>query len=252
LAIKAISFDFWHTLFTEQPGAFRLYQHRRRCLLAEMFPQHGPRLETDLALACSIEAKSHNRVWQEEHRTLPAAERVSTILSHLDVSVSEPMLATIVTRFEEGILEHPPVLIAGAREVLFSLARRYRLGIISDVGFSPGRVLKQVLADNNLLDVFDSLVFSDEAGRAKPHIEVFERTAQSLSAQPREIVHVGDLERTDIIGAKRAGFHAIRFVGITPLEEGETTIADFVTDDLTDIPGVVETLVTYPSTGDLK
>jgi HAD superfamily hydrolase (TIGR01549 family) len=242
LAIKAISFDFWHTLFTEQPGAFRLYQHRRRSLLAEMFPQHGPRLETDLASACLIEAENHHRVWQEEHRTLPAAERVSTILNHLEVPVSEPVLATIVTRFEEGILEHPPVLIAGAREALSSLAQRYRLGIISDVGFSPGRVLKQVLADNDLLDVFDSLVFSDEAGRAKPHIEVFERTAQSLSAEPGEMVHVGDLERTDIIGAKQAGYRAIRFVGVTPMEEGETTIADFVTDDLTDVPRLVEML----------
>ena len=170
---------------------------------------------------------------------MPVTERVSTILGHLDFAVSEPMLATIVARFEEGILEHPPVLIAGAREALSSLAHRYRLGIISDVGFSPGRVLKQVLADNDLLDVFDSLVFSDEAGRAKPHIEVFERAARSLSAEHGAMVHVGDLERTDIIGARQAGYRAIRFTGITPMEEGETTIADFVTDNLSDIPRLV-------------
>lgn len=242
MAIKAISFDFWHTLFTEQPGAFRLYQHRRRSVLTEMFPQHGSRLETDLVRACSLEADNHQRIWQEEHRTLPVTERVSTILNHLDFAVSEPMLATIVARFEEGILEHPPVLIAGAREALCRLAKRYKLGIISDVGFSPGRMLKQVLADNDLLDVFDSLVFSDEAGRAKPHIEVFERTARSLSAEHGSMVHVGDLERTDIIGAKQAGYRAIRFTGITPMGEGETTIADFVTDDLTDIPRLVEML----------
>jgi FMN phosphatase YigB (HAD superfamily) len=53
---------------------------------------------------------------------------------------------------------------------------------------------------------------------------------------------VGDLERTDIIGASQAGYHAIRFTGITPMEEGETTSADFVTDDLTDIPRLVEML----------
>lgn len=171
---------------------------------------------------------------------MPAVERVSTILNHLEVAVSEPALATIVARFEEGILEHPPLLIPGAREALSTLAQSYRLGIISDVGFSPGRVLKQVLADNDLLHLFDSLVFSDEAGRAKPHIEVFERTARSLSAEHGEMVHIGDLERTDIIGARQAGYRAIRFVGVTPMEEGETTIADFVTDDLTHIPRLVE------------
>lgn len=207
-----------------------------------MFPQHGSRLEADLARVLSIEEERHQRVWQDEHRTLPVSERVTAILNHLDFAVSEPMLATIVTRFEESLLEHPPVLVAGAREALRSLSHRYRLGIISDVGFSPGRVLKRVLADNDLLDVFDSLIFSDEAGRAKPHIEVFQRTARTLSAEPGEMVHVGDLERTDIGGARQAGFRAIRFTGITPMEEGETTSADFVTDDLTEIPRLVELL----------
>jgi len=240
LKIKAISFDFWYTLFTEQPGAFGL-QHRRR-FLSEIFPEHQPRLETDFARACSIEAETHHRIWQEEHRTLPALERVSAILTHLEIPVSEPVLATIVARFEEGILERPPVLIDGVREALSILAGRYRLGIISDVGFSPGRVLKQVLADNELLEFFDSLVFSDEAGRAKPHIEVFELTARSLSAEPGAMVHIGDLERTDIAGAKLAGYRAIRFTGITRMEEGETTIADFVTDKWSDIPRLVEML----------
>jgi HAD superfamily hydrolase (TIGR01549 family) len=242
LAIRAISFDFWHTLFTEQPEMVRRYQNRKRSVLAEVLPDHCARLETHFARACSIEAELHERIWEEEHRTLPVSERVSTILNHLELTVTEPMLATIVTRFEENILEHPPILIDGARDALHQLAERYRLGIISDVGFSPGRVLKQVLADNDLLDVFDSLIFSDEAGRAKPHKELFHRTAQSLAAGPGEMVHVGDLERTDIIGAKQAGYRAIRFTGITRMKENEESIADFVSESLTDIPGLVEKL----------
>jgi len=242
LAIKAISFDFWHTLFTEQPEMTRLYQKRKHNVLAEMLPDHCGLLDTDFSRACSIEAKLHEQIWESEHRTLPVAERVTTILNHLELSVTEPMLATIVTRFEENILDHPPIIIDGAREALHQLAGRYRLGIISDVGFSPGRVLKRVLADNDLLDVFDSLVFSDEAGRAKPHKDLFHLTARSLSAGPGEMVHVGDLERTDIIGAKQAGYRAIRFTGITRMNEDEETAADFVTDRLTEIPGLVQML----------
>lgn len=242
MAIKAISFDFWHTLFTEQPGAFGIYQRRRRSFLVEMFPEHLSRLDQQLEWACSIEEERHRRIWQEEHRTLPVSERVNTILNHLDVAAPDHMLATIVARFEEGILDHPPVLIDGAGVVLRSLSRQYKLGITSDTGFSPGRVLKKVLHDNDLLDVFDSLVFSDEAGRAKPHLKVFERTARVLSVDPSEIVHVGDLERTDIVGAKQAGFHAIRFTGVTPMEDDEATVADFVTGDLREIPRLVEML----------
>jgi putative hydrolase of the HAD superfamily len=239
LSIKAISFDFWSTLFTEEPGAFRLYQDRRRSFLERAVVTHRDVAHAELDRACLAEAESHSKIWREQHRTALAAERVGRILSNLDVSLTDAALAELVTDFEENILEQPPVLIQGAREALTQLVGRYRLGIISDVGFAPGRVLKRILADNDLLHLFDSLVFSDEAGRAKPHIELFERTALSLSAEPAEMVHVGDLERTDITGAKQAGYHAIRFTGVTPMEENETTMADFVTSDLREIPRLI-------------
>lgn len=242
MGIKAVSFDFWHTLFTERPGAFLLYQQRRRTLLAEAVPTSRNVAHAELEHACRLEAESHNSIWREQHRTLAASERVINILAHLDVSLPDTELAGLVAHFEEGILEHPPVLVDGAREALEALSPRYRLGIISDVGFSPGRVLKRVLEDHDLLNLFDSLVFSDEAGRSKPHGDVFECAALALSARPEEIVHVGDLEHTDIVGAKRAGYHAIRFTGVTPMEETETTIADFVTDTLRDVARLIEML----------
>jgi len=239
LPIKAISFDFWSTLFTEEPGAFLLYQDRRRGFLTSAVLPHRDVAHAELDKACLLEAESHNKIWREQHRTALAAERVGRILTHLEVSLPDAALTQLVTNFEENILEHPPVLIDGAREALMELSSHYRMGIISDVGFAPGRVLKRVLEDNGLLDLFDSLVFSDEAGRAKPHIELFERTARSLATAPEAMVHVGDLERTDIIGAKQAGFRAIRFTGITPMEKGETTIADYVTDDLKELPRLI-------------
>jgi putative hydrolase of the HAD superfamily len=242
LPIKAISFDFWHTLFTEQSDASLLYQHRRRNMLANALLACRDFADGELERACAVESQSHVRIWQEQHRTVLASERVGRILAQLEVCLPDESLSALVAGFEELLLEHPPILIDGAREALTELSERYRLGIISDVGFSPGRVLKQVLGNNDLLHLFDSLVFSDEAGRAKPHLEVFTRAAQSLSAEPGEMVHVGDLERTDIIGARQAGYRAIRFIGITPMEPGETTIADMVTDDLRAIPALVEIL----------
>ncbi|HJZ69982.1 MAG TPA: HAD family hydrolase [Blastocatellia bacterium] len=242
MSIEAISFDFWNTLFTEQPGGFLLYKARRRRLLEEALCAYGDVNAADLERACHVEAEHHSRIWRDEHRTCATSERVGRILNQLDVCLPEAPLADLVARFEEGILEHPPVPIEGAVDVLGQLSRRYRLGIISDVGFSPGRVLKQVLAHHGLLDLFDSLVFSDEAGRSKPHTEVFQRTCRSLSAEPAGIVHIGDLEHTDVIGAKRAGYRAIRFTGVTPMEEDATTLADFVTDDLRKLPRLVEAL----------
>ena len=242
LSIKAVSFDFWNTLFTERPGGYELYQVRRQRLLEEALRSCGDYTRQQVERACLLESESHNQIWRNEHRTLSAAERVASVLAHLEACLPDQVMAELVNAYEEGILERPPVLIEGVRASLERLASRYRLGIISDVGFSPGRVLKKVLRQNGLLDLFESLVFSDEAGCSKPHAGVFRLTAERLSAEPRQIVHIGDLEFTDIVGAKRAGYHAIRFVGITPMGEDEKTIADHVTADFFEVPRLIETL----------
>jgi FMN phosphatase YigB (HAD superfamily) len=242
LGIRAISFDFWHTLFMEQPGGFAEYKENRRRLLREALCGRGEFSDSEVDHACTLEAESHYRIWRDQHRTLVTARRVEAILGHLGVTLPDGIAAGIVTQFEEGLLKRPPVLIAGAAEILEELAQRYRLGIISDVGFSPGRVLRKVIDGAGILDLFDSLVFSDEAGRSKPHVELFERTARALQTLPGEIVHIGDLEHTDIVGAKGAGYYAIRFTGATPMEEDETTIADRVTSDLRELPRLIGAL----------
>jgi putative hydrolase of the HAD superfamily len=240
--IKAVSFDFWNTMFTEQPGGFKLYQSRRRERLAAAIHEHGDFTQEQLERACLLEAEAHHRIWREEHRTLATAERIGKILTHLEVSLPAAGMAELTADYEEGVLENPPVLIEGVREAVETLASRYRLGIISDVGFSPGRVLKVLLGRAGLLGLFDSMVFSDEAGCSKPSIKVFERTARSLAARPPEVVHIGDLEYTDIAGAKAAGFHAIRFTGVTPMAEDERTRADRVTTDFAEVPRLIEAL----------
>jgi FMN phosphatase YigB (HAD superfamily) len=242
LAIRAVSFDFWNTLVTEQPGGFKFYQNRRVALLSDALRSLGVFSDETLEQAFALESESHSRTWREEHRTVPTAERVGQILMHLQVSLPPDIMSGLVNAYEEGILEHPPVVIPGVRESLARLGDRFRLGIISDVGYSPGRILKEVLRREGLIGIFDSLVFSDEAGRSKPNLELFERTAGSLGARPSEIVHIGDLEHTDIVGAKEAGCYAIRFTGATPMSEDELTIADAVTADFRRIPEIIDAL----------
>ncbi len=240
--IKAVSLDFWNTLFTEAPGGFRRYQETRTRLLKEAVAAHGDFTDEQIEAAFSRESQSHNRIWREEHRTLIAAQRLDRTLAYLEVQLNAVVRAQLAAAYEDGILEYPPVLIEGVREAIAVLASRYRLGIISDIGFSPGRVLRKVMRDAGILEAFDSCVFSDEAGRSKPHREVFARTTQALAVEPHEIVHIGDLEFTDIIGAKQAGFHAIRFTGATPMQEGEETMADQVTKLFRDVPRLIESL----------
>jgi putative hydrolase of the HAD superfamily len=240
LTIKAVSLDFWNTLFTEPADGFRFYKERRQGLLKEVLS--AALTEDQIENAFTREARLHHAIWVEEHRTLATGERLSRVLTYLDVALPGEVVTRLTVAFEEGILERPPVLIEGVREAIEHLASRYRLGIISDVGYSPGRILRRVLKDAGLIDLFDSMIFSDEAGCSKPHREVFECTSRTLGARPEEMVHIGDLEHTDIAGAKRAGYRAIRFTGATPMEENEKTEADHVTEDFAEVPRIIEML----------
>ncbi len=56
------------------------------------------------------------------------------------------------------------------------------------------------------------MLFSDEVGFRKPHPKIFEIAAEKLNAKPCEIVHVGDNLKTDVAGAKNAGFKAVHLV----------------------------------------
>jgi putative hydrolase of the HAD superfamily len=60
-----------------------------------------------------------------------------------------------------------------------SAAKRFPLGVISDTGITPGRVLRQILERNGLMDFFSVTVFSDETGVAKPQALMFQEAARA-------------------------------------------------------------------------
>lgn len=242
MKIKAISFDFWNTLFEEQPGGFELYRTTRLDLLKEAVSDVRTIDNEEAEHIFAVESQEHTRIWLTEHRTRTTAERVRRILDLIETDLADARLERLIAGFEEGVLLRPPVLVDGAREVLENLSARYRLGLISDVGFSPGRVLRRVLTETAVIGHFESLVFSDEAGRSKPHAEVFRRTAASLGSEAAAMVHIGDLEPTDVRGAIGAGYRAVRFIGVTPMMERETTAAHHVISDLRELPELVESI----------
>jgi putative hydrolase of the HAD superfamily len=238
--IKAVSFDFWNTLFTAPDEVFDLYHNRRvEALCASLGDAYD---RERLARMLRDDLGVFQRVWEDEHRTPTARERLDYVLGALEATLEEGECARLAEAFEEGLLERPPEPVPGAAEVVTRLADRYPLAIISDTGFSPGRVLRRVIESAEVLGHFRVFSFSNELGRSKPHRDVFLRTARELGVDVTEVVHIGDLERTDIAGAKSVGMRAIRFVGCTPMAEGEHSRADAVVNDLREIPDLIEAM----------
>jgi putative hydrolase of the HAD superfamily len=104
--------------------------------------------------------------------------------------------------------------LEGARDLLKALrAAGIRRGLVCDTGLTPGYVVRKLLDRAGLLDELEVLVFSDEAGVPKPHPKVFRQALSQLDASAEEALHVGDLRRTDVAGARGVGMATARIRG---------------------------------------
>jgi HAD superfamily hydrolase (TIGR01549 family) len=207
--LKAITFDFWNTLYKAAPYARGL----RQVFLAEILARNQIELAQErIAAAEEVAGRQWNRLWREEYRTAPAADWVRWMLSELLVTLPPADFSALANYYDQSLLEADPgpTLIEGAAESVQRLAQRYRLGIISDAGLSSGKTLREFLRRDGLLDWFTYTTFSDEVGVSKPHTRIFQVTLDRLEAQPHEAVHIGDLTHSDIAGAKAIGMRAVR------------------------------------------
>ena len=140
-------------------------------------------------------------------------------------------IRNLTKEFEEASIEAGVAPVEHAREALAALsAANIRLGLVCDTGFTPGRVVRQLLDEAGLCDHLDVLCFSDEIGVPKPGNEIFAKALAELGARPPEAIHVGDLKRTDIAGAHDMGMHAARFKGVHD-DESDFVEAEIVMSD---------------------
>jgi putative hydrolase of the HAD superfamily len=79
-----------------------------------------------------------------------------------------------------------------------------QLGLVSNT-FVPGFAHDRHLQSVGLLDLLPVRVYSSEVGHRKPDRRIFEAALQQLGTSPQETLFVGDLVKTDIVGAKRLG-----------------------------------------------
>jgi len=206
-APHTVTFDCWQTLIYDH-GTHGLGQHRIEQLVA------ATQLDRQrIADAFSAAWAEHQRAW---HRRVAfnGPEITHHVLQMLGVELAPERMAELVTTLEDELLTHDIRVIEGAGELLAELrAAGVRVALICDTGFSPGRVIRQVLARVGLLDHLEAQIFSDEIRVPKPHPRAFGAALEALGVSAQGAVHVGDLRRTDIAGARAAGMGTVRFCG---------------------------------------
>ena len=213
MTIKAITFDFWSTLYKTVASN---HAQRLRNLMSAIEQSSGATFEPDRFRAAVIATRdTWRRIWIEELRTIDAGEWLDVLQAKLGVTVDPVDLPEIQARMEQAILEDRPTLVPEAKTVLADLAGYHKLAIISDTGITPGRVLRRLLERDAIIYYFSQLTFSDEVGRSKPHPDAFLTTLAALAVEPSQAVHVGDLLRTDVAGAQAVGMRAVQYTGVS-------------------------------------
>jgi len=203
--IKAITFDLWNTLLVEKS-----YTEKRIAILAETLGSEGQRVDWEtLRFAYSAAQRKHDELWSKEYCHYPLAERLEYTLKGAGVELGPASKEHLMEKYGELIHEDPPLLTAGAADVISRLAPRFKLGIISDTGVTPGNQIRRLLDNYGILSFFTTTVFSDETMVCKPRREAFESALKGLNVTPGEALHVGDLLRTDVTGAKAAGMKGV-------------------------------------------
>jgi putative hydrolase of the HAD superfamily len=216
--IKAVTFDLWNTLLVEKS-----YTDRRLEILGEALTTEGHRFDpAALRDAYKTAQRRHDDLWSRSHSHYPLAERLDDIIAGVDATLSPAKKLEVMDRFGGTILENPPPLTEGAVETVSKMAKVFRLGIISDTGITSGAKISELLDRCGILRFFTAKVWSDETGVAKPRREAFEIALKGLKAEPAEAMHVGDLLRTDVAGAKAAGMMGVWLKIREPDAEGVT------------------------------
>jgi HAD superfamily hydrolase (TIGR01549 family) len=97
-------------------------------------------------------------------------------------------------------------LFDGVRDVLSTLKRSFKLGVISNAPSDSQREKIRIL---DLAPYFSSVTISGEVGVQKPDERIFRIAMDSLGETAETSAYVGDSPELDVSGAKMAGMFAV-------------------------------------------
>ncbi len=182
--------------------------------------------------------------------TFGAKGAADWILGQLGISIVSPdgsstedeLAAELALAIESATSGVGTYVLEGAAEAVQAVtAAGIGTALVCDTGFTPARFVRRFLSEHGIK--LDHYFFSDEVGSPKPYPPIFLAALEATGAAPQEAVHIGDLKRTDIAGARSAGMGSIRYTGLhddmwSP-EDSSGEEADAVMDHWSKLQGIL-------------
>lgn len=237
---KAVTFDCWSTLISDV--SWDAVVERRVLALQSVAEGHGVDLTAEQA-AELLEASwnEHVRLWREGaiFGAKGAAGWLAATLGLAATGPSERLVGELAEALENCTSEVGTRVVEGAPEALATLRDAgIPTALICDTGFTPAHHVRKFLAGHGL--ELDHYFFSEEVGAPKPFPPIFEAALAATGADPAQSVHIGDLRRTDVAGARALGMATVRFTGVHDDgwvgEESKGEEADAVLKDWSQLP----------------
>ena len=155
--------------------------------------------------------KHNERLWEEYRmgrikKDFLRVYRFQLVLN--DYNVRNNKLAAQLSKNYLDIAPLKTNLIPHTKSVLQYLSEKYSLHIITN-GFKEVQSLK--LQNSGIIQFFEKVITSDNAGAQKPKEAIFEYALSTANAKKKESLMVGDDLEVDILGAKKFGLDQVYF-----------------------------------------
>ena len=120
-------------------------------------------------------------------------------------SLAEQMTREFRERYKPvGIYESR--VFPGVKELLLALRQAGKhIGLATS---KPERMARELLARENMLELFDVIAGSEETGNNNAKWQVIRRAMEALDARPEDTILVGDT-KYDVAGAKKVGIPCV-------------------------------------------
>jgi putative hydrolase of the HAD superfamily len=164
--------------------------------------------EIATTLAQNIAAATRTASLEAQRDEVRIAAHVAAVLAAGGIAADIAVAEAIADVYGDADVSriHP---VPGRAELLRSLRDEgLRLAIVSNTN-TRGATLTRMLQEFGLLELFDAVVYSSEAGVRKPHAEIYQAALGGLGVSPGEAVFVGDRLREDVLGPARIGMTGV-------------------------------------------
>ncbi|MFX1571604.1 MAG: HAD family hydrolase [Promethearchaeota archaeon] len=236
--IEAITFDLWNTLFEN-----KFYTNIRLKIFTEFLKVRK--------ISCSREniRKAFNfglnlsniNLEKINYRHIYTEERISEVLKILGIRLTNSDKKVIIDEFENVMLSNPPSLKTDVKQTLETLSSKYKFGLVSNTGITPGKIIKKVLKKYNILNLFQILVFSDEIGFYKPCSILFKTVIKEFNCKPSNIIHIGDILETDVKGAKKCNMRTV-WINDSNYQNSEEIKPDYAIKRISEVIEIIKRL----------